>query len=257
MDEKECEKIRNILKKKKIKVIVGYASAIEIFVNYLYKKNDNYTMYYIKTVITDSDTLKPNVKEKIEKMFNCNVCNRYSNEEQGIIGMTMPNSDKFSLNTADYYFEILKIDSNMPVEPGEIGRLVITDLYNYAMPFIRYDTGDLVKSSDKDIILSLDSLEGRIGDIIEDTSNNIVSSASVNNYIESINGIEQYQVIWEDKLKYKILIVKRNDNFNENELINKLKSLLGCDAKITIEIVKKISTQKNGKYKVTIKNFNE
>ncbi len=254
MDDKKCEEIRELLKKdKKIKVILGYASAIEILVNYLYDKKDNYTMFNIKTVLTGSDTLKPSTKNKIENMFHCTVCDRYSNEEQGMIGMTMPNSNEFVLNTANYFFEILKVDSDQPAKPGEIGRLVITDLYNYAMPFIRYDTGDLAVSDNKDNIISLKTLEGRVCDLLEDTKNNKISSTTINNHMEFVKGIEQYQVIQEDKAKYKILIVKRNDDFEETVCIDKMKEVLGKDAEIKVEIVNKIGTQKNGKYKTTIK----
>lgn len=36
----------------------------------------------------------------------------------------------------------LKMDSDEPAEDGELGRIVITDLYNYAFPILRYDNGD-------------------------------------------------------------------------------------------------------------------
>lgn len=257
MDDKRCEELRNLLKKdKKIKVILGYASSLEVFVNYLYSKNDNYTMFNVKSILTGSDTLKPEIKEKLESMFNCSVCNRYSNEEQGMIGMTLPNNNNFILNTANYYFEILKLDSDLPAEPGEIGRLVITDLYNYAMPFIRYDTGDLVKSNDEaGNIKTLESLEGRTADLLEDTMGNPISSASINNYIHKVNGVEQYQIIQEGKINYKILIVKRNNEFDEKKCLLKMKECFGENAIIKIEFVDKIEVQKNGKYKMTIKSF--
>ena len=255
LDDKRCEELRELLKKdKKIKVILGYASSLEIFVNYLYMKNDNYKMFNIKSILTGSDTLKEDVKEKLERMFNCSVCNRYSNEEQGMIGMTLPKSNSFLLNTANYYFEVLKLDNDSPAKPGETGRLVITDLYNYAMPFIRYDTGDLVKSNDKvGNIKTLENLEGRTADLLEDTTGNKMSSASINNYIHEVNGVEQYQIVQEGKINYRILIVKRNNEFDDEECILKMKECFGENAIIEIEFVDKIPVEKNGKYKMTVK----
>jgi len=168
----------------------------------------------------------------------------------------MPNSNIFLLNTANYHFEILKMDEDIPVEPGEMGRLVITDLYNYAMPFIRYDTGDLARSNcSKNEIITLEKLEGRTADMLEDVFGNKISSASINNRIHKVNGIEQYQVIQENKIKYKILVVKRNNEFKEEECIEEMKQCLGNSAEIVIDIVEKIEVQKNGKYKTTINNY--
>ena len=40
--------------------------------------------------------------------------------------------------------EILDEDG-APTKPGSVGRVVVTSLYNYAMPFIRYELGDFVE----------------------------------------------------------------------------------------------------------------
>ncbi len=41
--------------------------------------------------------------------------------------------------------KILKPDDDKLIQESEIGRIVITVLYNYSMPMIRYDTGDIGK----------------------------------------------------------------------------------------------------------------
>jgi phenylacetate-CoA ligase len=38
----------------------------------------------------------------------------------------------------------------MPATPGEIGRVVATPLYNFAMPLIRYEIGDLAEVGESD-----------------------------------------------------------------------------------------------------------
>ena len=40
---------------------------------------------------------------------------------------------------------VLKLDSDEPAEPGELGRIVVTDYYNKTFPMVRYDTGDTGK----------------------------------------------------------------------------------------------------------------
>ena len=85
-------------------------------------------------------------KSEIEQAFKTKVFSRYSNVENGIIAQQTDKSfDYYFINSASYYVEILEMDLDVPVLKGELGRIVVTDLFNDAMPFIRYDTGDIGK----------------------------------------------------------------------------------------------------------------
>lgn len=68
---------------------------------------------------------------------------RYSNTENGLLGFSEPDSDRYRLDTSTFHVEILQLDADRPAAPGELGRIVVTDLYSRSMPFLRYDTGDL------------------------------------------------------------------------------------------------------------------
>ncbi len=76
------------------------------------------------------------------------------------------------LNRANCYIEVLKFDSDEQVAPGELGRIVVTDFTNYAMPMIRYDIGDVatIGETHNGILLSLDNLSGRKTDMIFKTN---------------------------------------------------------------------------------------
>ena len=179
-DNPAKESMRQTLKRdKKIKVLLGYASAMQDFVFYLEEQGDCAEMFNLNVIFTGSDNLSDTTKEKLEKMFGCPVINRYSNEEHGVLACTSATDSTFRLNTASYYFELLKPNSDEPVKPGEIGRLVVTDLYNRSLPFIRYDTGDLAISHDLDIgyLKTLSSFQGRIADTIYSVNGNMISAA--------------------------------------------------------------------------------
>ena len=59
--------------------------------------------------------------------------------------------DYFIINNASYHIKFLKLDSDENADIGELSRIVVTDLFNYATPMIRHDTGDLaiVEGHDK------------------------------------------------------------------------------------------------------------
>lgn len=148
-DDNKKEKLRRLLHKdKKIKAIISYGSALEDFVSYLETQNDNMTDTNLKLISSSADALADATKARLEKMFGCPVTNRYSNEECGILGNTKEGTTEITLNTASYYFELLDLEKDEPVKSGEIGRIVVTDLFNKAMPLIRYDLGDLGISKD-------------------------------------------------------------------------------------------------------------
>ena len=46
------------------------------------------------------------------------------------MGLQREEDESYYIDSESYYYEILKLDSDEPAEPGELGRIVITDLYN-------------------------------------------------------------------------------------------------------------------------------
>lgn len=251
------EEMRQVIKKdKKIKVIIGYASGVETFLYYLEEKGDNSGMFHITAIFTDSDLLSDSTKSRLEKMFACPVMNRYSNEEQGILACTAPYENLFRLNTASYYFELLKLNSDEPAAPGETGRLIVTDLYNRSTPFIRYDTDDLAVSDDTDRmhIKTLTSLQGRVSDLIKDPNGNMVCATTLSSYFREFYKLIQYQLIQDEENHYLFKVVCHENAYEDDYLLDTIKKILGATANIELVHVQNIPFEKSGKYK-TVKNL--
>ncbi len=251
-NDDEMMRLRKLLKKdRKIKCILGYSSAITSFVKYLNENKDNASMFNIKLVVTASDELTQRGKDEIRKMFDCKVINRISNEEHGLLAMNFDTDDYFTLNTASYYFELLKLNSDLPAECGEIGRLVVTDLFNKKFPLIRYDIGDLAVGLAKDkngSISLLKSFEGRGRDIIYNTKGVPITCVTLSTHICTNDNIKKYQlVVSKDKKKLKVVV--ENKNVELTQLKKEMCQLFGDD-NFEIEIVENIEIEKNGKYKV-------
>ena len=93
------------------------------------------------------------------------MINEYGASEVGLIAFEDPKHD-WIVNSEDLYVEIL--DANDRILPyGEEGRIVITALYNYAHPMIRYDIGDTGALSTRSTLKKpvLEKLVGRTNDI--------------------------------------------------------------------------------------------
>lgn len=68
----------------------------------------------------------------------------YSSRETGIIAIQCGEGGTYHVQAESVMVEILD-DSGAPCRPGETGRVVVTDLHNFAMPLIRYDIGDFAE----------------------------------------------------------------------------------------------------------------
>lgn len=125
----------------------------------------------------------------------------------------------------------MKLDSDEPTEPGEAGRIVITDLFNYAFPMIRYDTGDLgiLDNSDPNELPKLKEIYGRVRDCVYATDGRLISPAKVSVMMWGSDGVKQWQFIQETKMNY-VLKLNCEKRVDAEVYIEKFKALLGKNA---------------------------
>lgn len=258
-DSKAMNKLRETLKSdKKIEVIIGYASSLSELALYMKNEGDKPDMFNIRVIIADSDALTPEGKINLESVFGCPVINRYDNEEQGIIAFTKPYRDEFTINSASYYVEVLAMDGDYPAKPGEVGRIVITDMYNKAMAFVRYDTGDLAiaGSMDGTRCLTLKSLQGRTSDVVYATDGTTVCSTTINNYICDFYDVKKYQLVQKNIGVFELMLVCSNKSASVSKIEGNMRHLLGENIQLTLRFVDDIPSGKNGKYKPVINEMN-
>lgn len=248
-DEKKETIRQRLLRDKSLHLILGYASAIESLTDYLAQYHETYG---IKLIISDSENLSATAKAKMEEVFQCPVLNRYGNNENGIIALTRPGDDRMHVNFPEYYVELLDLDSDEPVALGKPGRIVITDLYNKAFPFIRYDTGDIGIADEMygSQCMVLKEFVGRVSAVLRNVSGERIGEATVTAYFENLVGLKRYQVAQTMQKQYKIR-VENEDNALDGLLVQRAKAAFGEDAEIVISHVAQIPQAKNGKYKIT------
>ena len=233
---------------------LGFPSAFEEVCKYLDHKNEKPIDTNFKSIIGMAEGINTYTKQRMEYYFNCPTLSRYSNMENGILAQQTVNNEAFQINWASYHIEILNIHNNEQAPKGELGRIVVTDLYSYAMPLIRYDTGDLGAMDFTVSPPTLKRIEGRKTDTIYNTKGAIVSSFIMINSIR-FDGIKQIQLIQERKTAYTIKLNCSGDFKFENELIDKFKSFLGDDAVISVLTVDEIPLLSSGKRKMTLNNY--
>lgn len=248
--------INGLQKDKRRKALLAFASTYKAFYQYLYRSGVSHIDANIETIISMSEHLSDDTRKEIEKIFGSSVVSRYSNMENGFIAQQPVGEDFYLINNASYKVELLDLDRDVPVGLGKLGRIVVTDLFNYSMPLIRYDTGDLgmfgkVQYRNRDVV-ALVSVEGRKADTIFQTNGNIASSYIITNTMWPYKEIRQWQFVQVSKCDYKFIINGHIDDVQKQELENTLKEYLGEDAHFDYEFVNDIPVLSSGKRRMIV-----
>lgn len=244
------------LKKNSNSIIFGYASSVCDFLAYVKRKKIEAGKLGVKLIVCDSDELTSTNRKALEDAFDCIVINRYDNEENGLLAISSPHKDELTVNYPSIYMELLRLDSDEPVQPGEMGRVVVTDLFNHAMPLIRYDIGDLAVSPDEaGKIRKLSCISGRKADCVYSTDGKMMSSVAISVITEVFESILRYQLIQTSKTEFEFHYVGKIGKNDLQELSDRLHTALGIDAKIQYISEQEIPLGKNGKAKTTVCNF--
>lgn len=119
-------------------VLTGYASGVHLLAQ---EKLRGGIRISPKRIITSADTLTPDMRATIEKAFGVAPVNFYAASESLCLGAECDLEHSLHIFNDWHRFELLGSEGNA-VREGESGNLVLTNLYNYTEPLIRYRMND-------------------------------------------------------------------------------------------------------------------
>lgn len=257
LDQKNLENIRRELKTdRKLKMVLGYAGTLENLANYLIACGDTPEMFSIQLILSGAEVLTEMTRCKLKKVFNCTIVSVYPNQENGLLAEECVANKEFHINSASYHIELLKFDSDDPADAGEPGRIVVTDMFNHAMPMIRYDTGDIglwkpeTECGWKTQAFSC--IQGRLADFVFDTRGRKVSPFTIATCLCTFEKIKQFQFIQDAYNQYTLKLNGVKGLYEDGTFVGIFKELMGDDAVIVVEHVDEIPVLKSGKRKEVI-----
>ena len=106
-----------------------------------YFQAHNLSLSHLKQVRTISEMLTPEVRHRCQQVWGVSLVDVYSSQEVGNIALQCPDCDQYHIQAEGVLVEILDEAGN-PCPPGQVGRVVVTNLHNYAMPLLRYEIQD-------------------------------------------------------------------------------------------------------------------
>lgn len=199
--------------------ITAYASILYRLSKFCYKNGINGLQ--LPVIFSTGEMLYDYQREFIEKQFGGKVFDYYGCGEVSTIAFECEYHHK---HVSDERVILETTDSTGNPVVDALGEVIVTDLDNYAMPFIRYKNGDVgVITKDKCRcgrgLTAVKTIEGRSQEFLKTLDGNYVPPVFFPNSFKNLKGIEQYQIIQEDIYNITLRIV-RNQFFTAEELKN-------------------------------------
>ena len=213
----------------------------------------------LKTFVTWGDTLYPEYRATIERVFGVRVFDTYGCSEGFQICAQCGHGDTYHVHDLDVIAELLDDGAN-PVAPGEPGNVIITRLHAGPMPFIRYRVGDVAFRGTHEACAcgrgfsTIGSIRGRDTDIIITPSGNRLVIHFWTGVMKLFPDVDCFQLIQTTSDRIRILIVPNGElrPTTPSEIVKMYQQRGVTDMQITIEAVRELPFTPGGKRRFII-----
>lgn len=206
-------------------------------------------------IFTSGEMLDLDTRKTIEGTFNAPVFDVYGCTELKEIAWQCRAQGGYHINSDWLIVEELGTNDGSELPPG---RLVVTSLYNFGMPLIRYQLGDTGKLLDdscscgRGLPLMAPCL-GRSVDYFTLPSGTLVSPYAMTCAVEVVKGLRQYQIVQEapDRVVVNVVPLEGVNLASESRIQSTLAPILE-GVTVTVRVVPKIERERSGKYRVVV-----
>ena len=215
---------------------------------------ENRRVFHPRIVLTWGDTISEEMRNEIREAFQAKVVDFYGSHETRMIAVQCPETGLYHLFENMTAVEVLR--DGEPAEEGQEGEVVVTPLWSYAMPIIRYRQGDIVKLGPKPCpcgasVRTLAGIQGRVLDMIP-----IPGGGEIHPYnlirpvVSEMKWVRRFQFVQESPRALRLLLVpaERPSNEQVTSAVGALESRLSGQMEIRAELVEEIPVPPGGKY---------
>ncbi len=236
---------------------VAYANAIFLLARYIRQRQLAH-YHHPRSIITSAEVLTAEQRQLIEEVFGARVFNRYGSREFSVIASECEQHRGMHIAADRLLVEVVR--GERACRPGEVGEIVITDLYNDAMPFIRYRIGDIGMLLDGDCTCGrtlprMEVVGGRVTDFIVTPEGTAVSGAAMTiHFVARVPGIAQAQLVQKAR-DHVVLRLVADPAFGEESrrmIAAEGVRFFGPHMRLEIEPVDVIPAETSGKHRFSI-----
>jgi phenylacetate-CoA ligase len=195
-------------------------------------------------------------RETIEEAFHSRVFDDYSSREFSIAAECEVRRG-YHISSEIVLLEFVR--DNQHVSNGELGEILVTDLTNWGMPFIRYRIGDLGRPSDDHCpcgrgLPLLEGVEGRSSDYITGSDGRVFTGGNLTLLFKDLP-VRQFRVHQVDYAKVSIQLVTAPGYATEHsrEIVSGMRRMMGSDTSVEILLRDKLDASSvSGKHRFIV-----
>lgn len=242
------------MRKSRITIIDGYPSTIYIFAKYLISRDIQLPM---KAVFTGAEPLYEYQRDVIEDRLCCRIFDHYGLTEKVVSAGECEMHDGRHVTMEGTLVEI--IPHSHESNKDNYGEIIGTSLVNYAMPLIRYRTGDMsafiegvCKCGRK--LQRIKPIETKMEDIITTPDGRYISASNLTFPFKPLSSIDEAQIVQDDLYNIRVRVI-RGESYKDQDterLLSGLRSILGDSLKIDVEFTDKIERTRTGKFRFVV-----
>jgi len=217
------------------------------------------TPYSPQAVIVGAEKLHDFQRALIEDVFAAPVFESYGAREFMLIGAECELHSGLHLTAENLLVEIVD-DDGSPTAPGQEGNVVVTDLHNRAMPFIRYANGDRAVAASTPCACGrglprLSKVIGRRLDMLHTPDGRHVPGEFFPHLLKEFAAVRRFQVVQEaaDRLELKIVVDDRWDDVANELLVREVRAVVGPAVRFDVRRVEQIPLTPSGKLQVVVR----
>ncbi len=239
------------------KFIRSYPSSLVVLAEFLQRSGQK--LEGVQGLFTASETLTPGERETIEAVFGKRLFDWYGMTEPTLVAFETPEHDGLRIVWQYGYPEFVPDNS---LAEGDC-RLIATSLHNPAMPFIRYDTGDIVTRhpAEADTLYPTRILrvQGRKDDVIVTPDGRRLPSVNFYTVFRGAKDVIRFQLVQYGTADIVVNLETENPRFESGaefaELKRELRSRFGGDVRVEYRLNKHFETSRDGKTPVVVRRL--
>lgn len=207
----------------------------------------------LSEVVSMAEVLDPETREECRRLWDVPVSDGYSAQEVGFIALECPDGEGYHLQGENLYVEILD-DDGAPARPGEVGRVVVTDFKNYAMPLIRYDVGDYAEMGETCAcgrgLAVVNRILGRSRNMLRLPSGARLWPRFASGRMARFSAVRQAQLVQTsfDEIRVRLVVARKLSKDEEAALRDLIGDAIGHPFRLVFEYVDAIPRSASGKF---------